>query len=138
MGWPYEFITLTDEEKHARRESLHFHAAVAHYSFVAPIAALVLFRLVQLAIGRFSGGRDNDGAGAYQRVPGSPIVKARNGDLSGGLAVSWRKLTWWMSDDVLIFGQVWGQRDEWVLGSIWMLWLLTLCVVGTGKGMCHS
>lgn len=131
MGWPYEFVTLTDEEKHLRRQSLELHGAIAHYSLIAPLLALTLFKVLRLAVSRFSSA---EGV-AYQQVPGSPILKAQRGRVADNLAVRWRKFTWWMGDDVHFFGQVWGQRDEWVLGSVWMLWLLTLSVVGTGKGI---
>lgn len=130
MGWPYEFVTLSTEEKHLRRQSLDHYAAIAHYSLIGPLIALVSFKLLSFAVSRLSGGD----VGVYQRVPGSPTIKAHRGRVAGDLAVRWRKFTWWMGDDVQLFGQVWGQRDEWILGSAWMLWLLTLCVVGTGKG----
>lgn len=132
--WPYEFITLNDEEKHLRRESLAYHAAIAHYSLIAPLAALLLLKLVRIGVSRVYPGVGGGGGGAYQRVPSSPTIKAHRDGVAAGLLVRWNKLVWWVSDDVLVFGQVWGQRDQWIFGSVWMLWLLTLSVVGTGKG----
>jgi hypothetical protein len=42
---------------------------------------------------------------------------------------------WWLGEDVLFLGSHWGQRDEWVLGIAWSVWLLVLSIHGTGKGM---
>ena len=135
MGWPYEFVTLNDEQKHLRRQSLDFYAAIAHYSLIVPLVAVILTKLLRIGLRNLPGAQDD--GGLYQRVPGSPIVKAHRGRVGSGLAVTWRKFAWWMGDDVVLFGQVWGQRDEWVLGSVWLLWLLTLSVVGTGKDFLH-
>ena len=139
MGWPYEFVTLTDEEKHRRRESLDYYGAIAHYSLIAPLLGLIIFKLLRLAVARVSGGSSSGGtgSGSYHRVPGSPTIKAHRGGLTGSLAQKWTKLTWWMSDDVRLLGQDWGQRDQWILGTAWTLWLLVLCVAGTGKDFLH-
>lgn len=127
MGWPYEFTTLTDEEKQLRRSALDHYAAVAHYSAFAPALAYLLVRLVVHVRGRRRRGR-------YQEVPNSPAFKARKLSWSAALAGRGRMVWWWMGDDVYFAGGHWGQRDEWIFGVVWMGWLLALCVVGTGKG----
>lgn len=131
MAWPYEFRSLSDEEKELRRQSLAFYAAVAHLSAFAPPLASLLFRLVRNASSRL-GSRDG---GSYEAVPGSPAVKSRRLSGLGGWSSRWARLAWWMGDDVYFRGRHWGQRDEWVVGLSWTAWLLVLCVLGTGSGM---
>ena len=133
MAWPYEFITLTDEEKHLRRLSLDQYASLAHWSAFAPIPLILLLQLAKRVV-RVISRRARDDGGEYQQVPGSPLAKARHMAASGELAARWRRFIWWMGDDIFFFGEHRGQRDEWVLGAVWMAWLLALCVVGTGRG----
>ena len=128
MGWPYHFITLSDEEKVLRRQSLAFYAAVAHLSAFVPVLVFLLFRLVRYARGRLA---SSNGNGGYQAVPGSPALKAQR---MSGVASPWARLVWWMSDDVYVMGRRWGRRDEWVVGLLWTAWMLVLCVHGAGQG----
>lgn len=131
MGWPYAFIDLSDEEKAIRRQSLDFYAAVAHYSALIPILAVLLSHLIQRAVqSRRKGANGAD----YQQLPHSPVVKAARLSGRDGIGAVWRRLQWWMGDDVYFAGGHWGQKDQWVIGSIWMVWLLVLCVLGTGRG----
>ncbi|KAL6852715.1 hypothetical protein ACO1O0_007263 [Amphichorda felina] len=129
MGWPYQFITLSDEEKELRHQSLAFYAAVAHLSAFAPALIYLLARLVQNVRERLVS-KD----GGYQEVPGSPALKSQR--VSGG-ASRWARLGWWMGDDVYVMGRHWGQRDEWIAGISWTAWMLVLCVRGTGQDYLH-
>ena len=132
--WPYQFLDLDDAAKQARREALNRHGLVAHLSVLALLAAVLAYRgaalLVQRALSRCGGG-----GGDYDAVPGSPAAKRRR--LAGipgvSLAVA-RRAAWWLGDDVVVLGRSWGRRDELVFGSLWALWLLFLCVHGTGHG----
>lgn len=126
MGWPYEFVTLSDEEKDLRDDSIALHAAVGFCSAFAPAAALLLVRAVA-RVRRASRGQ-------YREVPNSPAIKARRQSWSGGAAQRWRRALWWMGEDVYFLGAHWGHRDEWIMGLVWTVWLLFLCVRGTGKG----
>lgn len=130
MGWPYKFITLSDEEKHLRRLSLESHARIAHWSAFAPALLYLVLRLV----GRVRRMRARRRGGRYAGVPGSPAVKARRLSPLGELERNWDSIAWWLGGDVEAFGARWGQRDEWLLGGAWMAWLLVLCVQGTGQG----
>lgn len=132
--WPYEFITLDDHQKELRRQSLDHYASLAHWSAFSPIAAYLTFKLVQRILSKRI--RPNShGGGTYQRVPGSPLAKAKQMTASGELATKWAKWKWWMADELFVLGEYRGKRDEWLLGAAWFLWLLGLCVVGTGNGM---
>ncbi|XP_044717228.1 ferric reductase like transmembrane component domain-containing protein [Hirsutella rhossiliensis] len=136
MGWPYDLsLSLSDDDKLVRRQTIDFYACVAHYSAIAPVLALLLLRLVRRAA---ASGRDpRDGHGRYDEVPPSPLAKAHRRHPSGSLAARCRRLQWWMHDDVNLGGMYWGQRHEWILGLAWASWLLVLCVRDTGKDYLH-
>lgn len=140
MGWPYHFLTLSQEEVLLRRSTIDYYASVAHYSALAPAVVLILLRLIQRAarpirrLGGYDDDDDDDDRGQYAHVPGTPTLKARHNSTLGTLAARWRAVRWWFGDDVVLLGVSWGQRDEWLLGLGWMSWLLMLCVLGTGEG----
>lgn len=134
MGWPYEFAGLSHEEKLQRRQTLDLYACTAHYSALVPALLFLVVRLARrVAVGSGLGSGSGD-QGRYEPVPPSPAVKARRRAASGGVAAQWRRLRWWLQDDVYFAGAHWGQRDEWILGLAWTVWLLVLCVLDTGKG----
>lgn len=128
MGWPYEFITLSEEEKELRRHTLDLYATIAHYSALTPALMFLIIKLTRYVLQYVPFTRQQ-----YLEVPGSPAVKARR-ESGFGLAVRWGQFKWWMSDDVVFLGQCWGQKDQWILGVVWFVWLLALCIVGTGRG----
>ncbi|KAH7156820.1 hypothetical protein EDB81DRAFT_400994 [Dactylonectria macrodidyma] len=131
MLWPYEFVTLSDEEKVLRRASIGAYASLAFWSAFSPVAALLVVRLAARVR------RLRNGAGRYREVPGSPAVKAGTGSWAAVVERRWRTLRWWMGEDVYFVGAHWGHRDEWVLGLAWTVWLLSLCVRDTGKDYLH-
>ncbi|PNP44576.1 hypothetical protein TGAMA5MH_03706 [Trichoderma gamsii] len=140
MGWPYHFLTLSQEEVLLRRHTIDYYASVAHYSALAPAVIFIALRLIQRAarpIRRLGGYDDDDDRGQYAHVPGTPTLKAQHNSALGTLAARGRAVRWWFGDDVVFLGVSWGQRDEWLLGLGWMGWLLMLCVLGTGNDYLH-
>lgn len=144
-SWPsYRFLDLDEAQKHARRESLDHYASIAHASTLLPVLAAALYRLLSSRRNGSSGG----GSSGYTAVPGSPALKhqrSRRGGSSGSggnttvRARVWlRKASWWLGDDVVLFGKSRGQRDQLVFGLAWTAWLVFLCFAGTGDGMYHS
>lgn len=132
MGWPYAFLTdLSADAKAQRRESLSHYGSIAHYYSFFPAALFLLIRLILLVKSRIERKR----RGRYSSIPGSPRAKAQRLTNLGDLKAKWTRLIWWLGEDVFLMGDNWGQRDEWVLGCGYFLWLLTLSVVGTGNGM---
>lgn len=138
MAWPYAFLDLNDAEKAIRRESLNHYALIAHWSAFAPIPIYLIFQVIQKIVRKRLRPTDNGGRGDYQRVPGSPLAKAKQMTASGELAARWRQLKWWMGEEVYFLGNHRGERDMWILGTAWMMWLLALCVVGTNGGESSS
>ncbi len=68
----------------------------------------------------------------YDAVPSSPRLKHASLAKSSALATRWRKTVWWMESEV---AEGWGLRIHWIMGGLWMSWLLFLCVHQTGGGM---
>jgi hypothetical protein len=137
MGWPYHFLTLSQQDVLLRRQTIDRYALIAHLAALAPALLLTLLRLAVRAAGLIprNGHNGGDGGrGRYSHVPGSPTVKAQRSSGLGLLAARWRALKWWLGDDVVVRGVQWGQRDEWLLGLVWTGVLLVLCVLETGQG----
>ena len=129
MGWPYHFVELSDAEKQARRESLDLHANIAQLSTLVPVAVVLLARLGTWLVRGPVSQRIN-----YDVVPTSPTIKHHRQTTAGSWAVTARRLTWWLGEDVRFAGQRWGTVDQLLFGSLWAAWLLVLCFVNTGDG----
>lgn len=138
MGWSYSFDPISKEDKHLRRLALDRYALIGFASSFAPLIAALLVRGV-LALLAYYNARSNPDAqgGRYAEIPTSPAIKAQRFTTQGKLAASWRKLVWWMQDDVQVAGTSWGQKGDWLVGSIWTVWLLSLSVIGTGTDYFH-
>lgn len=123
MDWPYQFLDLSQAEKHARRQSLDRYALYAQLSALIPIGLVWLYQ----TLNKSSSSRKRD----YTAVPSSDSFNTRK------QSNWWSKLRWWLSEDVVAFEEVLGQRDQWVGGITWAAWLLILCVAGTSRDYMH-
>lgn len=129
MGW-YRFIfKLSEEDKRLRRLTLDRYGTYAQLSALVPVVVFLIYRLATYAV-KVSAPRK----GSYDAVPSSPALKYQRERPASSFMTEVRKWQWWLGDDVFLFGQVWGHRDEWVFGAIWAFWLLFLCVAETGDG----
>lgn len=134
MAWPYSFLDLDEAAKHARRQALDWYGILAHGSVLVVLALVLLYRLGAFLVNKLKRNQTE-----YAALPGSPGLKRQRQKTSGTWAAAGRKAAWWLEEDVRCLGQNWGQRVEFIFGSIWTLWLLFLCVNGTGDGksICH-
>jgi hypothetical protein len=106
MAWPnYHFIDLDKAEKRLRRETINRYALYAELSSLIPIVILLVYRLVKHASSRASGA-------GYAAVPSSPVLKQRRNSGLGSVTTRVRSLSWWLGEDVVLFGTVLGQRDR--------------------------
>lgn len=130
MAWSYSFIEISDAEKHARRLSLDSYGLYAQLSTLVPVAVALIVRLaVWLST------REAPRSIAYDVVPTSPGAKyIRESTASGSMARVWRRIAWYLEDDVYFAGVSWGRRDQLIFGGLWALWLVFLCFIGTGHG----
>ncbi|KAL2752132.1 hypothetical protein ACRALDRAFT_1078195 [Sodiomyces alcalophilus JCM 7366] len=121
MGWPYQFLSLTREQIQLRRESLDYYAFWAHLTGYMPILAALAFRVGKRLL------TSSWGSG----------LKNRRRSVKGDWQTQVRRLQWWLDDDVYLGGENVGKRQQWVLGTLWFLWLFAFCVMGTGKDYMH-
>ncbi|KAI1174471.1 ferric reductase like transmembrane component [Nemania sp. FL0916] len=133
MGWPWHFVDLDTSQLHARRLALDRYGLIAQLSTLAPVLLFLLYRLASWGVARVTG----SSRGAYAALPGSPTSKRQRLTTVGAWSQGARKVLWWFGEDVVVLGWNWGQRDQLVAGVLWAMWLLFLCVVGTGNDYLH-
>ena len=145
MAWPWEFLDLSPDERHARRLVLDRYGHYGALFSASPVLIMLLVRIVQWAVAltrtflirrgfQSRVGNFSLSGSAYNVIPDSPSLKLRRLTARGSWEKWLRRTKWWLSDDVVVFGQRLGQRDLWVGGALWMAVLLLLCVVETGRG----
>ncbi|KAI1427711.1 ferric reductase like transmembrane component [Xylaria sp. FL1777] len=133
MGWPYQFVDLDAEQLQARRHALDRYGLIAQLSTLVPVALFLLYRLVAWGIVKLTG----SDRGRYAAVPDSPTLKRQRLSVVGSWRTGAGKVAWWFGDDVVFLGWNWGPRDQIIAGAVWTIWLLVLCVVGTGNDYMH-
>jgi hypothetical protein len=129
MGWPYEFVNLDEQQKHARRLALDRYAAYSQLSVLIPVGVFLFYRIAIWAAKAATSRR-----GSYDAIPNSPQLKRQRQSAWSVLQTQIDKIKWWLGEDVYLFGQLSGQRDVWIFGTVWMVWTLFLCVAETGQG----
>ncbi|KAF2964719.1 hypothetical protein GQX73_g8854 [Xylaria multiplex] len=130
MGWPYQFVDLDAEQLQARRHTLDRYGLIAQLSALVPIALFLFYRFLAWGVAKATG----SDRGSYAAVPDSPTLKRQRLSVVGLYSTNARKIAWWFGDDVVFLGWGWGPRDQIIGGVVWTMWLLALCVVGTGNG----
>lgn len=124
----YSFVSLTKDQVHARRILLDHYAFIAQTSILAILAGIQLYHLSSW-LSRRNGEDEED------RAPSSPYLKAVANNGMGSWTQKARlysaRVRWWMGDEVK---PSWGTKGEWICGSVWLIWLLTLCIMDTGEG----
>lgn len=129
MGWPWRFYHLDEAGKHLRRQTLDRYAGYAQLSAFVPIVLFLLIRVGLWALKTIGARR-----GSYDAIPASPLRKAHRQSPLGNWEARFRRLQWWLEDDVVFLGQTWGRKDEWVFGLAWASWMMLLSVLETGDG----
>jgi len=119
---------LTPEQLQARRAALDLNATIAQASIGVVLALIQVYYLVSWVSSKIG---KSDG----EWKPSSPYVKhefqREKKSVSGGLRSFGRRVKWYMDEPVV---EGWGSTGAWFAGSIWMAWLLALCVRNTGDG----
>jgi hypothetical protein len=128
MSWPWAIYTLSDAEKVARRHALDAYGLTAQLSILILVALIFASRvIIWLATSKAE-------SGAYAAIPHSPALKTSRETPTGRWGIISRKVRWWLQDEIRLGASTYGQRDQWIFGAGWTLWLLFLCVHGTGRG----
>lgn len=129
----YRFLDLTTEQKLQRRENLDFYGLVAQVSILLPLFWLQAYFLVAWAQAKLFSYTGDE----LSSTPGSPYAKAvrrERGLTSTGLAIRWRRFTWWCGDSLVVRDVRLGTNGQVAAAALWTIWLLILCFVDTGKG----
>ncbi|PHH73186.1 hypothetical protein CDD82_5612 [Ophiocordyceps australis] len=131
MGWLYDFVDPTPDQKDQRRRTIDLFALVAHYSALVPALVFVALRLARRLSRRLAVSAPTARSPSYHQVPRSPLAKAHRHEASSLLAARWLRLQWWLSDNLSIARIDCGRRYQWALGLAWTAWLLLLCFLAT-------
>lgn len=122
---------LSPDEQQARRDALDLNATIAQAS-IGVVLALIQFYYLIAWVSSKIGKSDGDWK------PSSPYAKheyqREKKSVGGGLRSFGRRIKWYMDEPVV---EGWGSTGAWFAGSIWMAWLLALCVRNTGDGEFH-
>ncbi|KAF2845864.1 metalloreductase-like protein Fre8 [Plenodomus tracheiphilus IPT5] len=127
LGLGYYSVTLTDAQKHQRRETLDRYGFIAQWSV---LVVFIVFQLGFLVSWVLRSGLEYD-------QPKSPSFNKRLGGKSSWLKsvqVIYSRTVWWMKKDII---SGWGTRGEWIGATAWTAWLLFLCITQTGKDYLH-
>ncbi|KAK0760702.1 hypothetical protein N5P37_006899 [Trichoderma harzianum] len=132
MDWPYQFVTLSEADRHKRRILNDQHGLYAHLSPLVPILGLLLVRLVRWRLGKLT-----DKQAPYDAEATSSAVAFYEASVASSPLALWRRFTWWLSDNVEFAGLTLCQRDQLIFGGVWAAWLLFLCTKDTGTDYHH-
>ena len=129
MGWPYQFVDLTEAQKISRRTLLDTYGLAAQASAGIVLIVIQLLFLAQwLSRKRQQNGSD---------VPGSPSLKYSQKSSYPKLQAierQWRRLEWWAGDSLAVFGVDCGTNGQVLAATLWTAWLLVLSFAETGNG----
>lgn len=132
MGWPYQFVDLTEAQKISRRTLLDTYGLVAQASAGVVLIVIQLFFLAQWLRRK----RQQNSAD----VPGSPSIKHSQESSSPNFQAverRWRRLEWWSGDSLVLFGVDCGTNGQVVAATLWTVWLLILSFAETGNDYLH-
>ncbi|KAH8661459.1 ferric reductase NAD binding domain-containing protein [Tricladium varicosporioides] len=129
MAWPYHLVDLNEAQKHQRRILLDQYGVFAQLSALVPVIGFLLYRF-----GKWVGKERKRAGVKYDTVPSSPRAKHARLASAGGVVKNVRAGTWWLNGEIR---EGWGERKFWIIGVVWMGWLLFLCTHKTGDDYLH-
>lgn len=130
MDWPYQFVTLSEADRHKRRILNDQYGLYAHLSPLVPIFGLLLVRLIRWRLRKLT-----DKQAPYDAEATSSAVAFYEASVASSPLALWRQFSWWLSDNVEFAGLALCRRDQLIFGGAWAAWLLFLCTNDTGTGM---
>lgn len=133
MGWPYQFVDLSDAQKEHRRVLLNGYGLIAQVSAGMVLLVIQLVFLVQWINRRR---QEHDDMGA----PGSPGQKHLQKNKRSSLVIEqgWRRFAWWAGDPLEVFGAHLGTKGQVIAAVLWTIWLLFLSIAETGNGKYYN
>lgn len=131
MGWPYDFPDLTKSEKLERRQILDLWGLIAQISVIIPLLLAFILSCIGPWLSRRQQGRTEEGIS-------SPRLKQETQDRNLSIASllrRWRKIQWWLGDDLVVFRYRLGTKGEVLGAATWTTWLLVCSSLQTGRGI---
>ncbi|KAF2757943.1 hypothetical protein EJ05DRAFT_510806 [Pseudovirgaria hyperparasitica] len=129
MAFGYEFVDLSDEQKHARRVALDTNGAYLQLSVLFVLLTIYASAWMTWLVERYTPRDDGP--------PKSPFQRANNQTQKGVFGhtrLLWKRVLWWSGGPLM---RGWGTRGQWVCGSLWSLWMLYLCLRNTMPDYWH-
>ena len=130
MGFPYHFVTLNDEQNLRRRQLLDGYGQFAQLSILLLPLMYQLCLGLRLLISRIWPSKSPQPAKEHQ----SPVVSSFK-QPARGYSRNFIAQTRWFLDGEVLTG--WGTRQEWLIASLWTMWLLVLVFKDTGDDYLH-
>lgn len=127
MAFGYEFIDLTEAQKHQRRTLLDRYALYAQLSSLLPFAIIQCLFLLSRWRQRYISQNDI-------QTPGSPSLKGAHFRRNASWKPNMRRLTWWLGDEIVVAGTSLGTNGQILFAGVYTVWLLWLCSQETGPG----
>ena len=129
MGFPYHFVNLDDEQNLRRRELLDGYGQFAQLSILLLPLIYQLCLGVHLLISR-SWSAQPQAVKEHQSPVVSSFKKPDRRPSTNLLA----RVRWFLDEEVL---EGWNTRQEWLVASLWTVWLLVLVFKDTGDDYLH-
>jgi len=134
MGFIYSFVTLDEAQLKRRRQLLDSYASIAQFSALVPLIAIYIsYYLPSLSSKLF-----NSLSSRQPKERQSPRVSRFTRPVASFWIVKWRRLSWYLDDEIIKERDGWGTKREWVVVGVWTLWLLVLVFANTGNGTLES
>lgn len=126
MAWPYHFVDLSDDQIYARRELLDRYGSYAQLSCLIPVALYQLYCLASWVLSERRRAKVD-----YTAVPSSLVLRKSKDSALSLVTRKWRIFQWWLGSEIY---PGLGTNGDWILATLWTMWLIFLCTCQTGDG----
>ena len=130
MGFPYHFVSLTDEQNSRRRQLLDGYGQFAQLSVLLLPLVYQLCLGMRLLISRLWPFNPSKAVKEHQ----SPVISRFKKPATGYSTNVFARIRWFLDEEVL---EGWETRQEWLITGLWAIWLLVLVFRDTGDDYLH-
>ena len=130
MGLPYHFVTLDNEQNLRRRQLLDGYGQFAQLSILLLPLIYQLCLGLRLLISRIWPFNPPQAAKEHQ----SPVISGFKQPARGSFSNSLARIRWFLDEEVFVG---WNTRQEWLVATLWAMWLLVLVFKDTGDDYLH-
>ncbi|KAM0794222.1 ferric reductase like transmembrane component-domain-containing protein [Usnea florida] len=130
MGFPYHFVSLTDEQNSHRRQLLDGYGQFAQLSVLLLPLVYQICLGTRLLISRIWPFKPSQAVKEHQ----SPVVSRFKQPATGYSTNVLARVRWFLDEEVR---EGWNTRQEWLITGLWAIWLLVLVFRDTGDDYLH-